>query len=294
VTFIGSRSGGGRQDQLHKFFSPTEGILLHIFAKFFNLSRRDIFMARYKYQKTSYTSYLLMLILGILIGVGIFIIVFYEAGETGEQVSLQEPSEKMYAEINLVAVDQDGNGVTTPLTVEVIQGSGMVLTDIEKLLFWVDTQYSIQTARNVAVNITQTDMDNYDLIYSIKSDATLIGGPSAGAALTIATIAALENKTLKKDIIITGTIEPDGSIGQVGGVLEKAQAASDVGVKVFLVPPGQGEQTYLKPNETCTRRGGFLFCETVYEQITINIGEDTGISVIEVDNINEALQYFGL
>jgi uncharacterized protein len=251
-------------------------------------------MARYRYRKTSYTSFVLMLILGILIGIGIFAIIFYEAPGNGEQVTYQEPSKPMYAEINLVAVDQDGNGVTTPLTVEVIPGNGKVLTDIEKLLFWVDTQFSIQTARNVAVNITNTEMDNYDLVYSIKSDATLIGGPSAGAALTIATIAALENKTLKNDIIITGTIEPDGSIGQVGGVLEKAQAASDVGISVFLVPPGQGEQTYLKPNESCTRRGGFLFCETVYEQVTINIGEDAGISVIEVDNINEALQYFGL
>lgn len=251
-------------------------------------------MARYKYQKTSYTSYLLILVLGILIGIGLFVILFYKAPETGSQVIYHEPSEKMYAEINLVAVDQDGNGVTTPLTVDVIPGSGKVLTDIEKLLFWVDTQYSIQTARNVAVNITQTNMDNYDLIYSIKSDAAVVGGPSAGAALTIATIAALENKTLDSDIIITGTIEPDGSIGQVGGVLEKAQAASDVGVSVFLVPAGQGEQTYLKPNETCTRRGGFLFCETVYEQVTINIGEDAGISVIEVENIEDALQYFGL
>ena len=200
----------------------------------------------------------------------------------------------MYAEINLVAIDEEGNGVSTPLTVEAIPGDGKVLTDIEKLLFWVDTQYSIQTARNVAINITKKDMDNYDLIYSIKTDATLVGGPSAGAALTLATIAALQNKTLKNDIIITGTVGPDGSIGQVGGVLEKAQAASDVGIKVFLVPPGQREQTYLSPNETCVRKAGFIFCETTYEQVTINIGDSVGISVIEVENINEAMEYFGL
>jgi uncharacterized protein len=180
------------------------------------------------------------------------------------------------------------------LTVEAIPGDGKVLTNIEKLLFWVDTQFSIQTSKDVAKNITNVDTDAYDLIYNIKTDATLVGGPSAGAALTIATIAALENKTLKNDIIITGTVDSDGSIGQVGGVLEKAQAASDVGIKVFLVPPGQGEQVYLKPNETCIRRSGFIFCETTYEQVTINIGEDVGISVIEVENISEALEYFGL
>ncbi len=132
------------------------------------------------------------------------------------------------------------------------------------------------------------------MVYSIKTNATLIGGPSAGAALTVATVAALENKTLKNDIMITGTIWPDGSIGEVGGILEKAKAARDVGIKVFLVPLGQGEQTYLKPRETCIRRGGFIFCETTYEQVTINIGDDVGIAVIEVGNIDEALKYFGL
>jgi uncharacterized protein len=253
-----------------------------------------MFMARYKYQKINYSSYLIILIIGMIIGFVITSSLFYNSGENKEPVILQEPSKQMYAEINLVAVDQEGNGVSTPLTVEAMPGDGKVLTNIEKLLFWVDTQYSIQTARDVARNITNVDTDKYNLVYSIKTDATLVGGPSAGAALTIATIAALENKTLKNDIIITGTIEPDGSIGQVGGVLEKAQAASDVGIKVFLVPPGQGEQVYLKPNETCARRAGFIFCETTYEQVTINIGEDVGISVIEVENVNEALEYFGL
>ncbi|MFH1473885.1 MAG: S16 family serine protease [Candidatus Aenigmatarchaeota archaeon] len=251
-------------------------------------------MARYKYQKTNYTSYIVILLVGLLIGFALTSLFFSVEPEKEVAVVPEEPLKKMYAEINLVAVDQEGNGVSTPLTVEAIPGDGKVLTDIEKLLFWVDTQYSIQTARNVAINITKKNMNDYDLIYSIKTEATLVGGPSAGAALTLATIAALQNKTLKNDIIITGTVDPDGSIGQVGGVLEKAQAASDVGIKVFLVPPGQGEEVYLRPNETCERKAGFIFCETIYEQVTINIGDSVGISVIEVENIKEAMAYFGL
>jgi len=251
-------------------------------------------MKRYRYKKTNYTSYVFILLIGIITGLGISLIFYYETPEIENHVTYQEPSIPLYAEINLVAVDQNGDGVSTPLTVEVKPGDGKVLTNIEKLLFWVDTQYSIQTARDIAKNITKIDTDNYDLIYSIKTNATLVGGPSAGAALTVATVAALKNKTLKNDIMITGTIEPSGTIGEVGGVLEKAKAAKDVGAKVFLVPFGQGEQTYLKPEETCTRRGGFIFCETTYEQVTINIGENIGISVIEVKNIDEALKYFSI
>ena len=65
-------------------------------------------------------------------------------------------------------------------------------------------------------------------------------GPSAGAALTIATIAALKHDSIRSDVVITGTINADGTIGQIGGVLEKAQAAKDIGAKLFLVPVGQG------------------------------------------------------
>jgi len=96
------------------------------------------------------------------------------------------------------------------------------LVNVDNLLFWVDTQYSIRTAKYVAEDIANINASDIDLIYSIETNASVIEGQSAGAALTIATIAILENKTLKSDVIITGTINPDGSIGSVGAILAKA------------------------------------------------------------------------
>jgi uncharacterized protein len=250
-------------------------------------------MARYRYRKTNYGPYVFILLLGVLIGLSIGFLQTPEP-EIRTIVYTESSIRPFYSELNLVAVDQDGNGVMTPLIVEAKHGNGKVLVDIDKPLFWTDTQFSIQTARDVAMNITGIDLRNYDLMYSIKSNATIIGGPSAGAALTVATIAALENKTLKEDVIITGTVEEDGTIGEVGGVLEKAEAAKDVGAQIFLVPSGQGVQTYLKPEEECIRRGGFIFCETSYERITVNIGMDANISVVEVETVEDALKFFGL
>ena len=34
----------------------------------------------------------------------------------------------------------------------------------------------------------------------------------------------------------TGTIEPDGSVGRIGGVADKVVAAREVGAQIFLVP----------------------------------------------------------
>jgi uncharacterized protein len=248
---------------------------------------------KYRYQK-NHRSHQTILIAGIILGlaIGLFIYLWNPIVQT--QVIYENRTMPFFSKINLLAVDQDGNGVATPLIVEAMPGDGKILTDIEKLLFWTDTQQSIQTARDVALNAANIDMSDYDIIYTISSDATVIGGPSAGAALTIATVAALENKTLKDDIVITGTIEPNGSIGEVGGVLEKAKAAKNVGAKIFLVPEGQSQETYLRPQENCTRRAGFIFCETTYNRVTVNIGDDVGISVIEVGNVDDALKYFGL
>jgi len=255
-------------------------------------------MRKYQYQKSNKNVFIAIFLIGILLGVWLGYYISYESFQPLEpQVVTKyvyEPSNVSYsyAEINLAAVDQSGNGIVTPLIVEVKPGDGKILTNIEKLLFWIDTQQSMQIAKQVAENVTKLDVDKYDLIYTIKSEATLVGGPSAGASLTVATIAALENKKIKNDIMMTGTINPDGTIGEVGGILEKAEIAKELGAKIFLVPKGQGTQTYLKPEENCIKRAGFIFCTTKYKEVTVNIGKDVGISVIEVEDINDALKYF--
>ena len=191
------------------------------------------------------------------------------------------------------AVDDQGNGLTTSLKVEVVKGEGRVLTNIDKLLFWVDTQYSIQTAKKVAKEITNLEAENVDIIYTIATpNSTLVGGPSAGAALTIATVAALENKPVRKDILITGTVEEDGTIGIVGGVAEKASAAKAAGAELFLVPEGTILAKTLIPEESCYKDDDLMICETDYTVSKFDPSEELGIEIVEVSNIKEALDYF--
>ncbi|MGC8812176.1 MAG: S16 family serine protease [Candidatus Aenigmatarchaeota archaeon] len=194
--------------------------------------------------------------------------------------------------MNIPAVDEEGNGVITKLMVEAKPGTGRVLVDINQLLFWVDTQNSIRVAQKVAQNYTNTDLSSIDLIYSIETNASLIGGPSAGAAMTVATIALLENKSLNKSVMMTGTINSDGTIGPVGEIVSKAKAAKDVGAKLFLVPEGQAVQTYYKPVEHCERFGPVTYCSTEYKPEKIDVSKEVGIPVKEVSTIQEALKYF--
>ncbi|REK77503.1 PDZ domain-containing protein [Paenibacillus paeoniae] len=70
-----------------------------------------------------------------------------------------------------------------------------------------------------------------------------VGGPSHGAMLTLAFIDQLVEGGVTGGIRVagTGTIEPDGSVGMVGGIPQKAYAVSRTDADVFFVPKA-GEQ----------------------------------------------------
>ncbi|MEM5836509.1 MAG: S16 family serine protease [Candidatus Aenigmatarchaeota archaeon] len=202
------------------------------------------------------------------------------------------PSKGNVVRMKIPAVDNEGNGVMTTLVVEAVEGKGRVLTDINHLLFFIDTQNSIQIAKNVAERITGINTSKIDLIYQIETNASVIGGPSAGAALTIATIAALQNKSLNEKVSITGTINLDGTIGVVGGIEEKARAVKEEGMEIFLVPKGQGVQITYTPKRECRKIGPILYCTTEYLPKKVDVSESVGITVKEVSNVEEALKYF--
>jgi len=65
-----------------------------------------------------------------------------------------------------------------------------------------------------------------------------IDGPSAGGLMTIATMASLLGHKVKADATMTGTINPDGTIGPVGGIPHKIDGAAAKGKTLVLVPTG--------------------------------------------------------
>ena len=203
-----------------------------------------------------------------------------------------EPEVYGNASIRLPAVDEEGKGATTWLHVSVVPGKGRTLTDINNLLFWVDTQYSIQIAKAVAANQTKTNVSDIDIIYQIDTVAALVEGPSAGAALTIATMAALAGKEFPDNVLITGTINPDGTIGPVGGILEKAKATKGIGADVLLVPEGQSTEISFSMQKSCRLIGPITYCTEDVVPVQTDIETQAGIEVIEVSSIDEALKYF--
>lgn len=164
----------------------------------------------------------------------------------GRQLGLAErqirdltPITKRFA---AVGVDQSGNGVIIPLEVKIVGGNGSISVNIKNVDLQAGVQSSIRTAADVAEDYTNRDLGSRDVTVSfINEDDAIVSvdGTSAGGAITATIIAAIQNKTMRNDVLMTGTINSDGSIGPVGSVSTKAQAAKDYGASIFLVPSGQ-------------------------------------------------------
>lgn len=67
----------------------------------------------------------------------------------------------------------------------------------------------------------------------------IVGGPSAGLmfTLTIYDLVTPEDLTGGRRIAGTGTVDLDGEVGRIGGVVQKVISAERAGAEYFLVPP---------------------------------------------------------
>ncbi|MBI5393194.1 hypothetical protein HZA96_04965 [Candidatus Woesearchaeota archaeon] len=205
--------------------------------------------------------------------------------------------------ITLLAVSENGNneqGNTADLYLEIRDGAGKVYLDTFPLSK-IDTQLSTRFARDYACHYLDKDCSKLDFFYTIRSDSLIIGGPSAGAAASILTIALLDNQKLDQSIATTGTINSGGIIGPVGSIKAKIAVAAANGIKKVLIPKGRRfylEQDSLllvkeivEKNESInTTNPNLNFTTDLYQY-----GKDKGVEVKEVLTIDEAMkEYTGI
>ena len=97
-------------------------------------------------------------------------------------------------------------------------------------------------------------------------------GPSAGAALTLAIYSLLTNRKIKHDVAMTGEINLEGKVTEIGGLEEKLEGAKRAGVKLALIP----EQN-IKHLEKIKERNKSLI--------------DNTFKVISISNFKDVVEY---
>ena len=180
-------------------------------------------------------------------------------------------------EMTLLAVQESDDGfIGSPatITLELQEGKGRVLLETRPLTR-TDTQFSTRFAKQYACSFTGVDCSNLDFVYTISSSAPIVGGPSAGAAMSILTIAALNKETLDESVAITGTINSGGIVGPVGSIKQKIEAAKMAGVKTVIIP--LGESSFTDENTTID---------------LIEYGRSQGITVYEAGLVDDVVDVF--
>jgi uncharacterized protein len=104
-----------------------------------------------------------------------------------------------------------------------------------------------------------------------------IDGPSAGALMTVGVLSLMNDTKLDPSITMTGTINPDGTVGPVGGIPEKVLGAADEGVKTVLIPVGQRNASSEATGELVD---------------VVDLGRRNGVEVREVKDVYEAYHAF--
>lgn len=185
------------------------------------------------------------------------------------------------------------NGTIMNISVEVSPGGGRTLVQTRPLM-GVVFQDAANTAVQVAGNRTGFSFSESDVIFSIDARSMIpaVDGPSAGALMTILVEAAVREAVPAGSVTLTGTIDPYGNIGAIGGVVDKARAAKDAGKEVFLMPGGNRDLSTVTRN--VVRIGGVDVTEQVPQVVDARqyIEQNVGIRAEYVDTIGDAERYF--
>ncbi len=213
------------------------------------------------------------------------LLMFYAGYLLGTQKTAYQGSTEV-----LAAAVHGKEGVLIKIRVDLKPGSGNVFVNA-RVKTGYDTQASAENAVRAASKFV--DLSHTDVFITLEG-ASFAEGPSAGAAMAVAIVAAAMGKEMPKDVVITGEIDPSGKILPVGGLYEKVKACAEAGVKKILVPRGQSRVTVWKKRVVRREVLPGIFVEEVSfvpEEIDLN---SLGVKVVEVSSLEEALREVGV
>lgn len=94
---------------------------------------------------------------------------------------------------------------------------------------------SVFNAASVIRGLTGVDIGNFDIHVNVIGGGQ-IDGPSAGLAVVLAMLSAIQRKPLRQDVAVTGEVSIQGKVKQVGGIPEKIYGARQAGIRMVIIP----------------------------------------------------------
>lgn len=165
--------------------------------------------------------------------------------------------------VPLAALTDSNEGGIVSAYLEAFPSQGSEVLISVPPYYGIDLQHSVSDAADYA------GIENCTVIMRFEKFSDYMEGPSAGAAFAAAFYALRHNVSFVHMPIITSVLEPDGSITPVGGTYEKAMAAANAGISLFVCPE-----------------------HTVYDYVVLKqVEKKTGMHIIYINNMNEILDF---
>ncbi len=93
------------------------------------------------------------------------------------------------------------------------------------------------------------DMASYDVHVQFLQTYEGVEGDSASISVAVAVISALEGIPIDQEVALTGSLSVRGEVLPVGGVNNKVLAAIEAGMKIVIIPAGNGQDINIDKKE---------------------------------------------
>ncbi len=168
--------------------------------------------------------------------------------------------------VNFISVQlersQEQNGPTIVFNELSTPWSGSAVGD--------ELKRGVREAVRAAARTLGEDERGWQVTVRNHSRARITDGSSASSVVAVALMAVAQGRTLSNSVGLTGTIDGNGTIGPVGHLPQKLDAAAEARMTTLLVPRGQ--------------------IQTADWDLLV-LGHQRRLTVLEVDSLADAFDY---
>jgi len=202
-------------------------------------------------------------------------------GPPRETQAIEEPeATARTVEVNALAVSQGPDGfvgemITDRITVGPSETGEMQVSFAESEVSGIGPSLSASGWTGVALASLLLGIDPRQYEFKFEPAGGYVDGNSSSGLYTVGVLAAILGEDIDADTAMTGGINPDGTIGPVGGIPHKVQGVADAGKTRVIIPAMQRFDTDLNTGESVD---------------LVELGNTLGVEVLPVSTVYEAYE----